>query len=466
MQPVVSVEQMRELDAKEIARGGLAQLIDRAGYGAAMVARRMLGGSYGRRIVAVAGKGHNGDDARSCARVLRSRGAHVDIVSAEEASVMTLECDLVIDGAYGTGFHGDYVAPRIVGATKVLALDIASGVDAMTGVAAPGAVHADVTVTFGAYKPGHFLNDGPALSGEIVLDHIGMQVGSAICWLLDDDDLPGSIPGRSADAHKWNRAVLVLAGSPGMTGAAHLCALGALRAGAGMVRLGAPGVSAGDYDLTEAVSLTFSFERAVAEISQELTRCRALIVGPGLSLDQAVVAVTRDVIFSTTSIPMVIDAGGLSALGEIAASAGPLFLHNTNVIVTPHDGEFAKLFGRAPGVDRIGDARTLAGRLGAVVLLKGPTTIVAGADGEVFLINSGSSALATAGTGDVLSGVIGALLASGLAPLRAAAVGAYLHGRASHLFVGRGLIASDLPALIASLMGPSRPIAFSSGEDR
>ncbi len=466
MQPVVSVGQMRELDATEIAKRGLAQLIDRAGYGAAMVARRILGGSYGRQIVAIAGKGHNGDDARSCARFLRARGAQVHILRPEEASKMEIECDLVIDGAFGTGFRGDYVAPRIVGSTKVLALDIASGVDAMTGVAAPRSVRADATVVFGAYKPGHFLNDGPAHSGEIVLDRIGMVIDSPSCWLVDDDDLPGSIPERPLDSHKWNRAVLVLAGSPGMTGAAHLCALGALRAGAGMVRLGAPGVSAGDYDLTEAVSITFSLDRAVAEIGHELARCQALVVGPGLSLEPKVLDIAREVIFAATSTPVVIDAGGLSALGEITTSKGPLFSHNPNVVVTPHDGEFARLFGRGAGVDRISDVKTLAERLGAVVLLKGPTTVVADADGAVFLINSGSSALATAGTGDVLSGVIGALLASGLAPVRAAAIGAHLHGRASSLFHGGGLIASDLPALVARLMSPTHPVAVVSGGDR
>ena len=455
MQPVVSIEQMRELDERAIASVGLIRLIDRAGYSAAMVARRLIGGCYGKRVVIVAGKGHNGDDARSCARVLRSRGAQVVLFGVEEAASMTIEADLVIDGAYGTGFHGNYVGPRITGATKVLALDIASGVDAMTGVATSGAVRADVTVTFGAFKPGLFLNDGPAHSGEIVLDKIGLEVDHAACWLIDEADLKHAIPDRPVNAHKWNNAILVLAGSPGMTGAAHLCALGALRAGAGMVRLGAPGVIASDFGLTEAVSLSLSLEGAVAEVGHELLRCHALVVGPGLSLDQAVLDVAREIIFSVTRIPIVIDAGGLSALGEIGEVHEPLFLHNREVIVTPHDGEFARLFGRAPGVDRIGDVKALAKRLGAVVLLKGPITIVSSADGEVFLINSGSNALATAGTGDVLSGVIGALLASRLAPSRAAAIGAYLHGRASHLFRGRGLIASDLPALIAQLIGPS-----------
>ncbi|HUY07399.1 MAG TPA: NAD(P)H-hydrate dehydratase [Acidimicrobiales bacterium] len=465
MQPVVSVEQMQELDARAIATVGLDRLIERAGYAAAMVARRMLGGLYGRRIVVIAGKGHNGDDGRSCARVLRSRGAQVTVFGVAEAHSMTIDADLVIDGAYGTGFHGDYVAPRIVGTTKVLALDIASGVDAMTGVAAQGAVRADVTVTFGAYKPGLFFHDGPTHSGEIVLDPIGLEVDLATCWLIDQGDVIEAIPLRQAGAHKWDHAILVLAGSPGMTGAAHLCALGALRAGASMVRLGAPGVLATDYDLTEAVSLSFPLKGAVAAISHELTRCRALVVGPGLSLDRAILAVARKVIFSVTELPIVVDADGLSALGSIGGDRPPLFAHNPNVIVTPHDGEFARLFGRPPGVDRIGDANELAQRLGGVVLLKGPTTIVAGGDGAVFLINSGSSALATAGTGDVLSGVIGALLARGVEPVHATAIAAYLHGRAGRLYQGEGLIASDLPALIARLFGSIEDPVRARGEE-
>lgn len=463
MQPIVTVEQMRELDARAIATIGLDRLIDRAGYGAAMVARRMLGGFYGRRIVVVAGKGHNGDDGRSCARVLRARGARVDIIDVDEAVSMTLEADLVIDAAYGTGFHGDFVAPRIAGTTKVLALDIASGVDAMTGVATAQSVRADVTVTFGAYKPGLFLNDGPARSGVVVLDPIGLDAQHGNSWLIADHDVVESVPPRPIDAHKWSQALLIIAGSPGMTGAAYLCAIGAMRAGASMVRLGAPGVAASDFGLTEAVALSLTRDGAVTEVTRELDRCRALVIGPGLSLDPAVLEIARELLFSITRIPMVVDADGLNALGEVGSRTKPVFSHNRGVVVTPHDGEFTRLFGRAPGADRIGDARALARSLGAVVLLKGPTTVVAGADGEVLLVDSGTNALATAGTGDVLSGVVGALLARGVAPIRAAAIGAHVHGRASQRFEGGGLIASDLPPLIARLLEPESRAVKDSG---
>ena len=450
MKPVVSVAEMRSIDREEIAKIGIDRLIERAGFGAAQVARRMLGGLYGRNILVVAGRGHNGDDGRAAARSMIRRGAKVTVIDAQASPDEIVGVDLVIDAAYGTGFHGDYRAPSVAPGIAVLSLDIPSGVDATTGVACEGAAIADVTVTFGAYTAGLFLGDGPDHVGELVLDDLGFSVAEASTWLMEDADLVGTLRSRGRNAHKWERALFVFAGSAGMTGAARLCSLGAMRAGASMVRLGAPGVEAGDFGVTEAVAMSLASVGAAAEVERELHRCKALVVGPGLSRDPHVAAEVRSLVTSTASVPIVIDADGLNALGQVELGGPPMFAHNSGVIVTPHDGEFSRLLGRPPGSDRVGSAQQLAHELGAVVLLKGPTTVIATPSGEVFLTNVATSALATAGTGDVLSGVIGALLTRGLTPVLAAALGAHLHGCASRRAPAEGMIASDLPALVAA----------------
>lgn len=460
MRAVVTVDEMREIDARVVSEVGLEQLIERAGYAAAIVARRMMHGCYGRTIAVVAGKGHNGDDGRSAARHLTARGAKVVVYGVGDAPSHLDGFDLVIDAAYGTGFRGSYRAPTVAVGTPVLALDVPSGLDAMTGEAEDGAVRADVTVTFGAYKPGLLFNDGPAHVGELLFDPIGFAIDPSECGVVEDQDLIGALVRRPDDLHKWMRAVFVCAGAPGMTGAARLCALGALRAGATMVRLGSPSVSAQDFGVTEAVALSIGAGDAVAAITGELSRCRALVIGPGLSRDPKVGEVVRELAATVSEVPMVIDADGLYALGEVSEHPSPLFSHNRHVIVTPHGGEFARLFGRAIGADRIGDARALAQRLGAIVLLKGPTTIVAAPSGKAMLVNAGTSALATAGTGDVLSGVIGAFVARGLSVMHAGAFGAHIHGMASQRGPTEGLIASELPELIASV------VADVSGDDQ
>ncbi len=449
MKPVVTPVEMQEVDERAISELGIERLIDRAGYATAMVAHKMLGGLYGRAIAIVVGKGHNGDDGRSAGHHLTARGAKVMVIEVADCPESLPAVDLTIDAAFGTGFHGSYSAPNVADHSLVLAIDIPSGVDGVTGIACPGAVRADVTITFGAHKPGLLFADGPDHAGEVVLDPIGLEIDKSDIWLVEDSDLFGSIPVRDHSAHKWKRAVVIVAGSPGMTGAAHLSSLSALRAGASMVRLGAPGVSATEFDVIEAVSLNLPLQGAAVVIEDELHRAHSLIIGPGLGGDAHVVGEIREII-AQTEIPMVIDADGLNALGRVAKGDPILFPRNKKVVLTPHDGEFARLLGRTPGDDRISSARELAELTGAVVLLKGATTIVAGPTGPTLLVNSGTSALATAGTGDVLSGVIGALLAQGLTPMHAAAFGAHLHGRAGSMARSGSLIASDLPQLIAN----------------
>jgi NAD(P)H-hydrate epimerase len=332
-----------------------------------------------------------------------------------------------------------------------LALDIPSGVDGVTGVACDGAVRADVTLTFGALKPGMIFGDGPDHCGEVIVDEIGLVIDEAESWLVEESDLVNVLGRRAHNAHKWQRGVVLVAGSAGMPGAAKLCSLAALRAGASMLRVGAPGVAPGEFGVTEAVALSLPSQGVAHALEDELHRAKAIIIGPGLGSDPHVVAEVRELV-SSVGIAMVLDADALNALGEIDDKTPSLFSHNDCVVLTPHEGEFRRLTGHPPGADRVSSVREFARNAHAVVLLKGATTVVVGPTGPALLVNSGTSALATAGTGDVLSGVIGAFLARGLVPLEAAAFAAYLHGRAGALASQEGLIASDLPALIANVI--------------
>jgi NAD(P)H-hydrate epimerase len=252
--------------------------------------------------------------------------------------------------------------------------------------------------------------------------------------------------------HKWSSAVCVVAGGPGMAGAASLTCRAALRAGAGYVRLAMPAgtdVGHGDVQLpTEVVTMRLPAQRWAPAVLEDLDRFRALIIGNGLGLAPATSSSTLEVLAAATArgLPTVVDADALTALAGPGIEAVASGLLGANCVLTPHDGEFARLMGGvAPGPDRIAAARELARRCGSVVLLKGPATVVASPTGEVLVSTSGDERLATAGTGDVLAGIIGALLAGGLDPLHAAAAGAFIHGRAGALGWRSGSVAGDLP---------------------
>ena len=464
MKPVLSVDDMRAVDARALREVPEEVLVERAGTAVATCALRMLGGTYGRRVVVVAGKGNNGADGKVAAERLRRRGARVTVIEAADAPALIGTpgtVDLVIDAAYGTGFRGEYRAPAVPLGIAVLAVDIPSGVDGDTGVACGAPLRADVTVTFAALKPGLLQGDGAALAGRVEVADIGLDTSGARTWLVEDLDRH-LLPPRRRDAHKWQSALAVVAGSPGMTGAADLCARAAYRAGAGMVRLGVPGAGAAELPVGEAVGTVLADRGWANEALAMAERCRAVVIGPGLGRHEATGAEVRAVV-AGAPVPVVVDADGLFALGQGdevrlatvpaagGATAGPAR------ILTPHDGEFARLAGSPPGPDRMGAARGLAARCGAIVLLKGPTTVVANPDGDVLLAASGSPRLATAGTGDVLSGVIGAFVARGVPPHMAAALGAHVHGRAAALGPPEGLMAGDLAELVARWLSGTGP---------
>ena len=452
MIPVVTPEEMGEID--RAAPEPTEALVARAGSATARAVIRVLGGAYGRRVVVVAGKGNNGADGRAAAGRLHRQGMRVSVVGAADAPDRLPPCDLVIDAAYGTGFRGSYQAPDAGGA-PVLAVDIPSGVNGLTGEAGEGAVRASRTVTFAALKPGLVLHPGAELAGEVEIADIGLDVSSARTGLVEAHDVAGWLPERPAETHKWRSALWVAAGSPGMTGAAHLCARAALRAGAGTVRLGIPG-SDPDPGSLEVVGRATPAEGWDGFVLADSERAKALVVGPGLARTD----VTRDAVrrlLAASPLPAVVDADGLYALGGRADAAGALARRSAPTVLTPHAGEFAHLNDSPVGPDRLGAVRDLASTVGATVLLKGSTTVIAGPGGDdpVLLTTAGDSRLATAGSGDVLSGVIGALLAQGLAGPLAAAAGAFVHGRAAGLGWRRGLVAGDLldllPAALAQL---------------
>jgi len=455
MLPVLTPDEMAAVDAA--APEPVEVLIGRAGAALAREALALLGGAYGRRVVVVAGKGNNGNDGRDAARRLERRGVRVQVIAAPDAPPVLPACDLVIDAAYGTGFRGEYFAPDPAGA-PVLAVDIPSGADGLTGQVGGRPVAATRTVTFAALKPGLLFHPGRALAGAVAVADIGLDVSGARGGVVEAADVAGWVPARPPDAHKWRAAVMVAAGSPGMTGAAHLAARSAYRAGAGMVRVATPGLESDPALPTEAVGIAVPAAGWDAVVIDELARMGALVLGPGLGRGAPAVAAIHH-LAGSAPVPLVVDGDGLSALGtqvgDILARRDP----DAAAVLTPHDGEFARLAGDPPGPDRIAAARGLAGAVGAIVLLKGPTTTVAHPDGRVRLNVAEDARLATAGTGDVLSGVIGSLLAQGVDAFDAAAAGAWLHARAAQEGPARGLVASDvvegLPAALAAVSAPA-----------
>jgi NAD(P)H-hydrate epimerase len=460
---VLTPAEMSRVDAKATRDIGLEVLVARAGAAVAQGAIDLLGGAYGRRVVVVAGRGHNGDDGRVAARLLARRGVHVTVREVGDGSRPLPPCDLVIDAAFGTGFHGSYDAPAVPdrpgggGRAAVLAVDVPTGLDATSGVASPGAVRADRTVSFGALKPGMLFGDGPSHCGEIELASIGLSIEQAAAYLVGDEDAK-LLPTRRPSGHKWDAAVYVVAGSPGMHGAAALATRGAQRAGAGMVRLASPGVTPGTIPVIEAVARPLPASGWAMPLLDDLGRCRALVLGPGLGQTPETTAAVRRLV-TEAAVPMVLDADGLNVLGSADDAARLVSARRAPIVLTPHDGEYARLMGALPGADRIAAARELARQSRAHVLLKGSTTVVAAPGGDVLLATSGSPRLATAGTGDVLSGIIGAFLAVGLSPLLAAALAAHVHGRAAARGFAHGLVAGDLPDLVAQVLGAIGPEA-------
>jgi NAD(P)H-hydrate epimerase len=475
MRSVVTPAEMGAIDAE--APEPVEELIERAGWAVAVAAVRLLSRSYGARVLVVAGKGNNGADGRAAARYLARRGVRCDVVAPDEAVARSAELrsrafDLLIDAAFGTGFRGANTPPEL-GEVPVLAVDVPSGVDGLTGQVGGDALAAVETITFAALKPGLLFEPGRSLAGRVRVADIGLDCSRVTCWHVGLDDVAEHWPKPEPTTHKWRRAVWVVGGSPGLDGAPALAAAAAARAGAGYVALSTPEPPAdspaigarSSFAPIEAVRLPLRSAPTAepgrgwaADVMASVDRFSALVVGPGLAVDQATGAEVREVIAATAArpggaLPIVLDGGAIDA---VAADPTVLADRSVPAVLTPHDGEFARLAGAAPGPDRIAAARQTAAELDAVVALKGPTTVVAHPDGRVLVVTSGDQRLASAGTGDVLAGLIGAGLAGGLDPFLAAGLAAELHGRAALGGFGRGFVASDLPPLVAGLLDEIR----------
>ena len=448
MIPILTPEQMGAVDAA--APEPVDELIARAGRAVAREAMSMLGGAYGRVVNVIAGPGNNGADGRIAAEILARRGVKVRVIDAAMRPPILPPSDLVIDAAYGTGFRGEWIAPQVVstGAEPVivLAVDIPSGVDASTGAAGDGVLRADRTVTFQALKPGLVFGRGRSASGHVVLADIGLDVSGADRYLVEASDVAAWWPERAADAHKWNAAVRIIAGSPGMLGAAHLSAAAAARSGAGLVALSTPGGETRARD--EIIQRPVPAVGFAEEVLDDLDRFGALVMGPGLGRDESTVDGVRRLV-ADAMVPIVIDGDGIFATAWSADGPGPLVRsRGLPTVVTPHDGEYALLTGSAPGADRVQAARSLADDLDCTVLLKGPTTVIAGPDGPTLVVDHGDERLATAGSGDVLAGMVGSLLSANVPAERAAAAAAWLHADAARRAGRRGLLAGDLIDLL------------------
>ncbi|MGU3502434.1 NAD(P)H-hydrate dehydratase [Mycobacterium sp. C31M] len=410
-------------------------LMRRAAYGLASVIARELRTVTGRRICAVVGSGDNGGDALWAATFLRRRGAQATAVllSPERTHPAALSAfrkaggrivetipapmDLVIDGVVGISGRGplrpDAAAVFAANAAPVVAVDLPSGVDALTGAADGPHVSAAVTVTFGGYKPVHALAD----CGRVELIDIGLDLAPSDVLGLEPGDFDWPVPGPHDD--KYTQGVTgILAGSATYPGAAILSTGAAVAATAGMVR----------YAGSAAHDVVMHWPEVVATPDTDTAgRVQAWVVGPGLGTDETALTALRFAL--ETDLPVIVDADALTLL---AADPALVAGRSAPTVLTPHAGEYQRLAGAPVGDDRVGAARRLADTLGATVLLKGHVTVITD-DRETYLNPAGQSWAATAGSGDVLSGIIGALLAAGRAPAQAAAMAAHVHARAAAL---------------------------------
>ena len=372
--------------------------------------------------------------------------------------------DLVMDGLVGIGGRGALREPAArlarlatVAADRTIAVDVPSGVDATTGEVAGEAVQAAVTVTFGLLKPGLLVQPGAARAGHVQFIDIGLPRPRAVIELLEDSDVAERLPRPDTSDSKYSRGVLgVTAGSDAYTGAAVLVVAGAVHASAGMVRFVSVAHPAEQVRAAHPEAVVTAIAPGDVGALLAAGRVQAWVAGPGMGTGDDSAAILGAVL--STDVPVLIDADGLTLLAERDELREQLRSRPAPSLLTPHAGEFSRLTGADQADvarDRLAAVRAAARELGATILLKGANTVVGSPDGRVRINPTGTSWLATAGSGDVLSGVCGSLLAGGLDPLDAGSVGAYLHGAAGELAAppfSAPEIARALPAAVRSVL--------------
>jgi hydroxyethylthiazole kinase-like uncharacterized protein yjeF len=456
LQPLLTADETRA--AEEAHQGSLEELMERAGAAVAEVVLRQFPG----RVTVVCGNGLNGGDGKVCARVLREAGRAVTVVDG----VGDLgDPDVIVDALLGIGLRD---APRedaarmieLVNATgrPVVAVDVPSGVNASTGEVPGTAVRAATTVTFGAAKVGLAISPGRAHAGSVTVAPLGLRPRAHEHALVPASALL-EVPSKRADSTKYTSgSVLIVGGSRGLTGAPMLAALAASRADAGYVAVAAPESSLPVLEarLLEVVKRPLPEDaagrllpRAADAILEAAERADAVAIGPGLGRSDGTVELVR-ILLERLACPVVLDADALWELEPFARQAP--------TVLTPHSGELARLLGESSAeidTHRLESVRRAASRFAAVVLLKGADTLVAAPREGVLVASYGTPALATAGSGDVLTGVVASFLAKGMDPKLGAATAAVAHGVAAQLVEPqRGVIASDLlPQLRRALAG-------------
>jgi hydroxyethylthiazole kinase-like uncharacterized protein yjeF len=497
MNPIVSTEEMRAAEREYVQRGGsLDQLMQRAG---AAVAARITGNN---RVLVLVGPGNNGGDGLVAARRLRERLIPVTVYTFRrpwtedlDATIIQAEsdhnleqlqrelatCEVVIDALLGTGQDRPLeglvadIVNRVNTATSRgrfpwrLAVDVPTGVNTNTGQVGTTAFRADVTVTLGFAKRGLFAFPGADYAGQVEVADIGLPTDllpRISCVLPSSQDIAQLLPRRSQDSNKGKSGtVVVIGGSYNYTGAPVLVAMGAYRVGSGLVRMAVPPAihSIVAAHATEPVFVSIPGDAArfgpdaLAAVAESVVSAKAFVLGPGLGQDPATVEFVHALLerLADSTVPGVLDADGLNAV----ARRDEWWKHApANLVLTPHPGEMARLLDTTVAAvqsNRFAAASDAACRWGKVVLLKGAYTIVADPTGIMSINPTGSPNLATAGTGDVLSGIVAGLLAQGLSPRDAAVAGAWLHGAAGQRVAERlgdaGTVASDLLAVIPEI---------------
>ncbi|HIE27492.1 TPA: NAD(P)H-hydrate dehydratase [Candidatus Poribacteria bacterium] len=499
---VATAQEMRSIDAQTIEMVGIPGIVlmENAGQAVTKIVKEIL--DDGKRVAIFVGRGNNGGDGLVVARYLALSGFNVTIyllseaerfrgdaktnlqiaqnlqlkikllLSQEQLSAYRDEiqlCGVIVDSIFGTGLKGavrGFAAELIafINSTgkPIVAVDLPSGLDADTGRAESVCVHATHTVTIGLPKRGLMLYPGADFTGTLTVADIGFPQSIIdaqdikVNW-VQKDEANRLMPPRPRNSHKGTFGHLfVIAGSVGLTGAAVLASEAALRIGAGMVTLGIPKSlnPIMEEKLTEVMTIPLPETdsqslalKAKSKIFDFLERTDVVAIGPGLSRNPQTIELIHQ-LSAEIKLPKVIDADGLNALSEKRELLNQL---DSQTILTPHPGEMARLLDCSPGEvesDRIDVAQQFAGKYGLTLVLKGVPTVVASASGEIHINSTGNPGMATAGVGDVLTGVIAGLLAQGLKPVDAAVLGAYLHGLAGDIAaekVGKsGLIAGDV----------------------